>query len=271
MNSRLSCLTRPIHVVAGLICLLSAVVVQAAPPNEAGLEARVARMERLLESQGLLRMYQQIEALEQDVRELRGQMEQNQHKLDGIQRRQRDLYLDIDRRLRALEVAGQPRVPAPAGQPSAPGVVPAPPAAEPAEPASQPPAVTAQAEDAAYRKAFNLLKEGSYARAAKGFRALLDSYPNGIYAANAQYWLGEAYYVTRDFEAALAEFRKVLERYPASPKVADARLKLGYIHYELKQWAKAREMLESVVARYAGSRAARLASQRLERMKSEGH
>jgi TolA-binding protein len=76
--------------------------------------------------------------------------------------------------------------------------------------------------------------------------------------------------VTRNFETALVEFKKVLERYPASLKVADARLKLGYIYYELKRWKEAREMLETVVSRHAQSRAARLAQQRLERMKAEG-
>lgn len=263
-----------------LLCLavLWAGTVQAAPQTTAELEDRLDKVERLLESQSLLQMYQHIEALQQTVQELRGELEQNTHTLEGIQRRQRDLYLDIDRRLRPLEVAGQ-------GVPSAPPVTQAaPPLAPPAvlvQPAT-PAAVStatptpsraqqAQAEDADYRKAFNLLKEGSYAEAAEAFRALLDSYPNGSYSDNAQYWLGEVHYVTRNFEAALVEFQKVLDQYPASLKVPDAMLKLGYIHYELKHWKASRDMLETLVSRHAQSRAARLAQQRLQRMQEEGH
>jgi tol-pal system protein YbgF len=123
----------------------------------------------------------------------------------------------------------------------------------------------------AYDKALELLKEGRYNDAASAFQSFLKTYPGSSYADNAQYWLGEVYYVTRQFKPAMVEFEKVLSGYSGSSKAADARLKMGYIQYELKDWSRARELLSEVVKGYPGSTSARLAQERLDRMQSEGH
>jgi tol-pal system protein YbgF len=106
--------------------------------------------------------------------------------------------------------------------------------------------------------------------AINAFRQFLEAYPDGPFSDNAQYWLGEAYYVSRDFPNALAEFRKVIERHPDSQKVPDAMLKIGYTQYELRQWDVARRMLTDVSQRAPGTTVARLAQQRLDRMRQEG-
>ena len=133
----------------------------------------------------------------------------------------------------------------------------------------------APVDEAAARKdygvAFRLLREGRYEAAAQAFRRFLERHPRSEYADNAQYWLGEAYYVSRRFPEALKAFQAVTERYPGSPKVADALLKIGYVHYEMRQWKEARRALEEVTRRFPGSSAARLAARRLERMAKEGH
>jgi TolA-binding protein len=61
-----------------------------------------------------------------------------------------------------------------------------------------------------------------------------------------------------------------LDRYPDSRKIPDALLKIGYCNYELKQYDASREALSAVVATYPETTAARLASQRIDRIKSEG-
>ena len=122
-----------------------------------------------------------------------------------------------------------------------------------------------------YDRALEQLKEGRYTEASSAFKAFLEKYPGSSYADNAQYWLGEVYYVTREFQPALSEFGKVVDGYPDSTKIADAKLKIGYIQYELKDWAKARQMLTQVVQAYPGTTTARLAQERLDRMKREGH
>ncbi len=163
--------------------------------------------------------------------------------------------------------------------PTAPGLasVPALPAPERASYAAAPPTASpvvpgnpAQ-EDARYTAAFDLLKAGRYDESAKAFRAFVADYPNGRYADNAQYWLGETAYVQRDFKTALAEFGKVTRGYPASPKVPDALLKTGFIYCETAQWADARRELNQVVQSYPTSTAARLARQRLQQLDQEHH
>jgi tol-pal system protein YbgF len=248
--------------------------------QEPSLEARVARMERLLDNQALVELAQRVEELQSELRELRGMIEQEGFEIEGIKKRQRELYLDVDRRVRDLEVGGV-AAPAPglaagaaAGAGSAAAGATSPP---PASQSSPPPAAapgTAQgnlAERDAYQQAFELLKEGRYREAISAFEAFLAAHPNGGYSDNAQYWLGEANYVLRQFEPARTEFNKVLENFPRSSKVPDAMLKLGYTQYEMQQFGEARATLERLLREYPDATVARLAQKRLERMSKEGH
>ncbi len=240
------------------------------------LESRVARLERVLENQALVEMLMRLDSLQSDTQELRGIVEELRHELDGIKQRQRDLYLDIDRRMRDLEQGlmqlRQSAAAAPAaGGPVAPVPLPtAPVAVAPVATTAEAAQIDPAAEQAAYQAAFEELKQGRYEEAIKAFEAFLRDYPNGEYAGNAQYWLGEANYVTRRFDVAEAEFKKVLERFPDSNKAADAMLKLGYTYYELARWEEARKTLEEVKRRFPDSTVARLAENRLQKMRMEG-
>jgi tol-pal system protein YbgF len=117
-----------------------------------------------------------------------------------------------------------------------------------------------------YSQAFSALKAGSYSVAITGFKDFLVSYPTSPLAENAQYWLGEAYYVTRSYDDAGTAFRTVLQKYPQSRKAPDASLKLGYAQYELKRYADARKTLQEVTQKYPDSDASRLAAERLKRI-----
>ena len=263
--------------------------------SKSELENRIQQLERKLDSRSLVDLMDQVKALQREVQQLRGDIEVQAHDMDGLQKRQRDLYLDIDRRLHRLETGGveaTPAADAAAPGPAAPGAatagaglaapasglavsepVPAAGSTAGSIAAAAPPAVTLNPADERrdYDGALEILKEGRYNEAATAFQQFLSKYPGSSYADNAQYWLGEVFYVTRQFESALGEFEKVVTAYPDSSKVADAKLKMGYIRYELKDWDKARELLNQVVQSYPGSTSARLAQERLERMASEGH
>jgi tol-pal system protein YbgF len=126
-------------------------------------------------------------------------------------------------------------------------------------------------EKDAYRTAFDLLKQRRYDEAIRAFEGLLARYPDGEYADNARYWLGETNYVKRDYNAALTQFQRVLANYPLSPKVPSAMLKIGYIHYDQSDWQRARTTLQDVAKKYPDSTEARLAESRLDRMTREGH
>ena len=128
-----------------------------------------------------------------------------------------------------------------------------------------------QGDDRAnYQAAFDLLKDGKYPEAISGFQQFLVTFPTSTLADNAQYWLGEAHYVTKQYPDALRDFRTVIEKYPESRKIPDALLKIGYCNYELKNWTEARSALSQVVQRFGDTTAARLASQRLAKLDSEG-
>lgn len=268
----------------GLLLSVAMYAAAASAAREGSLEYRVERIETLMQSQGLIDMYTQLQQLQREVRQLRGDVEMQGHQLQQMQQQQRDLYLDIDRRLQGGQPVGAvtPTVPtAPAmdvpldtSQSRMQTQVPA--ADASLTPSSAPPmplqqaAVATPDEQAAYEQALNVLREGRYADAAQAYQQFLVNYPNGRYADNAQYWLAETQYVTRQFQSGLDEFGKVVNLYPNSLKVPDALLKMGYIHYEMGNWKAAREQLETLVQRHPDSTAARLASERLQRMSREG-
>lgn len=280
-------MTRPATVLA-LSMLLSASVgayAQTPPsggaPVVSGAGAAAPAPAVSPETQRMLDLLNRMDQLENEVRHLRGDIEVLSHDLKEVKDRQRELYLDVDRRLRDLEVGGV-RAGKSAGQPPAPGPATAntPPAGKAAAPAGggvsgvgagAASTMPSPAERDAYERAFNLLKDGRYPQAISAFDAFLKAYPKSSYADNAQYWLGEANYVSRQFKRALQEFEKVVSNYPNSPKVPDAMLKEGYTYYELQQWDQARTMLQSVIKRYPNSTARRLAETRLQRMRKEGH
>lgn len=262
-----------------LLALALATVSFSSLAADPAVEQRLQRLEKLMNSQVLMDQNQQMQQIRQDLADLRGMVEDQGHELELIKQRQRNLYQDMDRRIHDLEVGGSSGS-APRSSANTAGAVSsvAPPVAAPttAPPATAPAAATAppaadQDGKLAYSQAFNLLKEGRYQQAIIAFRQFLENHPQSKYADNAQYWLGEANYVSRDYKTALAEFRKLLANYPDSSKAQGAELKVGYTYYEMKDWANARSALEQLVKKYPNSTISRKAEERLQRMKREGH
>ncbi len=272
----------PGTVIRALPLLLACVPLAGLAADAAGsatsLEARVERLERQLDNRGLVDILLKLETLQNEVQKLRGENEVLAHKLDDMKKRQRDLYLDLDRRLVQLERRGVAAAPAPAEGTAAPA---APEtrgtATEASAAAVTPPAVVrggkptatnrrapapargpvvaaaSETEQQAYQQAFNLLRELKYDKASQAFRQFLQTYPDGRYAHIAQYWLAETGYAQRKFKQAIADYQALIDKYPESPKLAEALLKIGYSQYELKNYAAARESLERLIANYPGT------------------
>jgi tol-pal system protein YbgF len=218
-------------------------------------------------------MLERLEALQQEVQQLRGQVEEQQHTITGLKERQRELYLDIDRRMSRIEREGGGTAPAAAAPgASAPALTASPGAAAVAPPAAGAPAAAAndearlQQEREAYQQAFDMLRELRYAQATAAFRDFLTKFPDGRYAHIAQYWLGEAGYAQRDFRQAINDYNALLASYPNSPKRAEAMLKVGYSHYELKEADQARAVLEQLVQQFPDSTEAGQARNLLKRI-----
>jgi len=207
------------------------------------LEQRMGAVEQKLSNQGLVEMARQLDALDVELRRLRGEIEGLQHDLDAARRQQRDQYVDLDTRLRAAEAALA--------------------AAQSTTPAAGP--------EAEYQAAFNLLKGGRYDDAAAALTAFVRQHRDHELASNAQYWLGEVHYVQRNYPAALSAFEGVLTGYPGARKSPDALLKAGYCHYELGHFDLARTALARLTKEFSDSPAAAEGAERLKRMTAEGH
>jgi len=208
------------------------------------MDGRLLRIERILSNQSLMEQSQRLDSLLAEVRTLRGEIETLQHNQETLKTQQRELYADLDKRLQAVE--GRGAAPAVAG-------------------------AVSEDDAAAYKKAFDLLKDGKYAESSAAFTQFLSKYPQSSLIDNAHYWQGEGYYVGKDFTAALRSFRTVVEKYPDSRKLPDAWLKIGYCQYELKNWKESRDALNKVTQISADSQAGKLAEQRLTKLKAEGH
>jgi len=269
----------------------------------ATLDSRVSRLEKRLMGQPLTEMSREIDSLRSEIKNLRGVVEELRNGFDKAKKQEREHHAALEKRNADLEaklaaLTATPPMPAapstdptvpplppvgvePSGAPvatAATGVTPTDPATAATvpgfevafnEPPPPPPPPDPKIRQRDYEQAFETLKAGKYTDAIADFQTFVAKYPTGEFSDSAQYWLGEAHYVNRDYVAARESFRKMLSDYPQSSKVADAELKLAYIEYENEQYAKAKSMLNDLVKRHPDSSAAKMAEKRLERMKQE--
>ena len=222
------------------------------------LDTRLARIERVVANQSLLELANQSESLRNDLRAMHNDVDLLSNNLEASRKQQRDLYADLDRRMKILESRGGAGAAAGSGDAGSGGA-----GADSPAPASD--------DKAAYQTAFNLLKDSQYDRAITAFQKFLIVYSGSSLADNAQYWLGEAYYVNKSFPEAQGAFQRVVDKYPQSRKRPDALLKIGYCQYELKQWDSAKGTLSQVATQFPDTPAGHLAQQRLDKMATEKH
>ena len=222
------------------------------------LTERLVRAEEALKNQPVMTLASQIEALREDMRQLRGQIEVVGNNIDMAAKRQRDMYIDLDSRLRRLEQAGAATQPPPTApsSPAAPSGMAAPPGPGAA-------ASPAMDEGRAYEAAQLHRRSGNYPAAITAFQGFIAQHPKSPLAPRAQYWIGDSYYNMRDYRNAIANQQKLLSAYPESSSVPDALLNIASSQQELGDAAAARKTLDSLVARYPTSDAAEKARRRL--------
>lgn len=260
----------PLSLLLGLL-LVSTAGVHA---GDDALEQRLQRLERRVGH--ITELMLEVQALKRSNRELQGQIEEQQHALERLRRKQRELYLDLDDRLSRLHDGAGPVAATGAEEDYGNAVAPA--STRETAPASSAPAASpatdgtvadAAAIQAEYDKAYAYLHPSrrEYKKAIAAFGAFVKKYPASDLADNALYWLGESYYVTQDNTNALKAFERVLAEYPESDKAPGALLKKGYILDAMGKRAEARKILRQVQGRYPGSSAASMAKARLKHMK----
>ena len=205
-------------------------------------------------SAGMADLFRDVEQIKGDIAKLRGQYEVLTYELEQAQKRQRDLYIDLDGRVRRLEGG-----PGAGGAPPASGDAAAPAPAAAGAPAAADPA----SEQKSYDAALEAFKSGNFGAAVAGFQSFIRAYPKSPLAPSAMYWAGNAQYAQREFRAAIATQRQLIATYPDSQKVPDALLNIASSQVELGDAAGARRTFQEVVAKYPTSEAATKARQRL--------
>ena len=249
-------INKPVLVLAALLtcggCTLTPPVEDPVLLKLDELERRLQNIERIVDNQSLVQLTQQVSSLQRRSDELQGRAEILEYDASDTAQRQRQLYADLDERIRGLESSLR----------------------EFSTSSAQNGGTLSPAHGSSdrdnYQAAFELLKEERYDMAAAAFGQFLVTFPDSDLADNAQYWLAESYYAAKQFERALAGFQIVITDYPRSRKVPDALLKIGYCNYSLERWGEARATLSRVQTDYPETTAARLAGQYLKRMDAEG-
>lgn len=255
------------------MCVANTTVIAAGNPGS--VEDRLNRIERLVNSKGLVDVMVRVENLQSELQNLVGEIELQKHTLDEIKKRQRDLYLDIDRRILQIERGSGSNKASVSTSVSTQTSVTESSAAETPKVMSKTAVVSSspratkkkEGEQVAYQKAFDLLRALRYAKATKAFRQFLNDYPDGRYAHIAQYWLAETSYHTRKFAVAVEDYQALINQYPKSPKRADALLKIGYSQFELKSFSEAKNVLNKLIQSYPGTTEAGQADNLLQKIR----
>lgn len=222
-------------------------------------------------------MVQVLFQLQEEVRQLRGELETMQHKVDRLETDSRDRYRDVDRRISVLMQAAlenedaafstggaaspSPSVDIGSGSTAAPSSTASTSSTSSPSTSSQPSQAGSGlvSDQAAYASAFELVRERKFDEALKAFEAFVVTYPNKDSTANGYYWIGELHLAQQNPEKARAAFEKVMVDFPSHHKIPDTLYKLGVTYSQLGEHERARNVLSLVISEYPQSTAASLA------------
>lgn len=230
------------------------------------VEDSVATLMRRVEASESAGASQEMLKLLDEVRALRGDVENLRHDVDRSSASQKQLFANFDSRLLVLESGGAAAATSGAASAAPQTTLGASPGTLTAVTPTQRAAVATPEEEKAYLATFDKLKNADYNGAIAGFRNMLERWPSGRYADNAWYWMGEAQYVKRDYASALQSFLSMTQAFPDSPKMPDALLKAGRCQVVLKRSTEARGLFQRVISDYPSSNAATLARQDLQQL-----
>ena len=118
-----------------------------------------------------------------------------------------------------------------------------------------------------YKDAYETLHKGDLEGARRKFEAFLKQYPNTELSDNAQFWIGETYFLKKDFERAILEYEKAMVKYPEGDKIPAALFKQALAFLELGDKTNTRNLLKRVIEKYPNSDQAEMAKKKLETIK----
>lgn len=214
--------------------------------SQKSIADRLDRMDTAAKDR-LLDLSKLIEELRQDMSRLRGSTEVLLNRAENLDKRQKDLYVDLDTRLRKIE---QNQLQLEQSQ------------AQLTERLVTPEREAVQ-EKQAYEAALNQFKVGNFQSSIAAFQTFMASFSSSQLVPSAQYWVGNAYYALRDYKVAIAAQQKVVSTWPDNAKAPDALLNIASSQAELGDQKSTIQTLRTLVTKYPQSPAAEQAKQRL--------
>ncbi len=210
------------------------------------IEARALKLEEQdkLHTQSVLDLQGQIEVLNGELRKLRGQNEELVHGLQDAEKREKDFYVDLDTRLRPIEIREAEAAAAPK------------PAVESAQVKTETDPDDPAAENRAIEAAYALVKNAKHVEAVKALEEFIKKSPASVHVQNAEFWLGNELMTLKDYKAALVSYRAMLKAYPDTVRAPDAYFNIAACQQALKAIPQAIATLKQLVAKYPGSAAA---------------
>ena len=223
------------------------------------LEARIVKLEKALSSadadkeqavRSALDLQMQLEALNTELRKLHGQNEELVHNLQDAEKRQKDFYIDLDTRLRHIEAGDKTAANTSEGVEGTRDV-----SADPL------------GESHAFEAAYTFYKAENYRDAAAAFKDFLKNYPQSVHEANVHYWMGNSYFLLKDYKNCLSSYEALVSKFQDHPRVAEAMLNIAECQLNLKNNAAAKKTLKQLISQFPGSDASDKAKKRLATIK----
>lgn len=250
--------------------------------KERSIQQRLIDLEKLVQQQpdgrnNLADIVIENQKQQQQIAELKGVIEEQNHQIQSLKDKQKLLYIDLDSRLSELENNSTGQISSKTQSSTQQTLDQQPLTVEvdknygnttvSTDRIEAEPSLSSFQDE--YDIAFAHLRAGRFDVSARAFEDFIQSYPNNELTDNAYYWLGESYYVKRQYPQALSAFQSLTSRFSNSDKAPDSWLKIGYSYYEMGDLVKADENLQFVIDSYPNTSIARLAKNRLLQLRRD--
>lgn len=184
-------------------------------------------------------LFYQLQLLQQEVMQLRGQIEEQGYQLQQLKEQSMERYIDMDRRLGSLATKSGTANTNGSNISQSPKVV-------------SVQAVAKAGEKEAYDRAYGMVINKQFDDALNAFKQFLLDFPDGKFAPNSYYWMGELYQVITpaNLSGAREALSQLLSQYPDHAKAPDAMYKLGKVYFLMGNKTASRDWLEKVINYY---------------------
>ena len=220
--------------------------------TQSAIEKRLLAIETVVQGQGFADMQNQIEALKQELAELKGELEVATHNIETTQQRQKDLYTDTDTRLRKIE--SNATTSATATDPNI---------------ASAPAVTTVEEKDVvAFSEADSLSKSAKHKEAFAAFDLFLKEHPTSRLVPDALYGMGYSQFALKNYKSSIATQQKLVFMHPESVKVADALYNMANSQIQISQIASAKKTLKDLIEKHPNAEIIPSAQKRLKTLEA---